>query len=116
MPEDSGRRIFAYCRHNERLMPPGCDPVFAHSRVLSAQLDQSASIQPRMHAEDYTRTLDWNMCTRPTLDYVPRFTGVCNIQRPAKRSLRLSSPRMGFCPSRPPCERTSAYRWPPRRV
>ena len=50
---------------NKRLRLFDCAPIFAHSRVLGAQLDQSASGQRRMHA-DYTGTLGWNTCTSST--------------------------------------------------
>ena len=50
---------------NKRLRLIDCAPIFAHSRVLGARLDQSASGQRRMHA-DYTGTLGWNTCTSPT--------------------------------------------------
>ena len=65
-----------------------CAPIFAHSRVLGARLDQSASGQRRMHA-DYTGTLGWNTCTSPAEGFVPRFAGVRQVRRPAKRSRRL---------------------------
>ena len=73
---------------NKRLRLIDCAPIFAHSRVLGARLDQSASGQRRMHA-DYTGTLGWNTCTSPAEGYVPRFAGVRLVRRPAKRSWRL---------------------------
>jgi hypothetical protein len=51
--------------HNKRLRLIDYAPILAHSRVLGAQLDQSASGQPRMHA-DYTKKIGWNTCTSPT--------------------------------------------------
>jgi len=72
-----------YHMPNDCLIPLGCAPVLAHSRVLGAQFDQSAIGHPRMH-EYYTGTLGGNMCTGPTQRYVPRFTGVRGVERPAK--------------------------------
>ena len=77
-----------YHMHNKRLRLIDCDPIFAHSRVLGAQLDQSASGQRRMHA-DYTGTLGLNTCNSPAEGFVPRFAGVRQVRRPAKRSWRL---------------------------
>ncbi len=51
-----------YHAKNKRLRSIDCAPILAHSRVLGAQLDQSASGQRRMDA-DYTETLGWNTCT-----------------------------------------------------
>ncbi len=73
---------------HKRLRLIDCAPILAHSRVLGARLDQSASGQRRMHA-DYTGTPGWNTCTSPAEGYVPRFTGVHRVRRPAKRSRRL---------------------------
>ncbi len=77
-----------YHMPNKHLRLSNCAPVFAHSRILGAQLDQSASGQHRMHA-DYTQSPGWNTCISPTQQYVPRFIGVRRVQRPAKRSWRL---------------------------
>ena len=103
----------------------GCVPIFPHLRVLGAQLDPSASIQPRMHA-DCTRTLGWNMCTSPTQRYVPRFCRRARHARRARRARRAASceallapparKSSGFGPSRPPCAGTSADGWLSRRV
>jgi hypothetical protein len=84
-----------YHMHNKRLRLIDCDPIFAHSRVLGAQLDQSASGQRRMHA-DYTGTLGWNTCTSPAEGFVPRFAGVRQVRRPAKRSRRLQPANRRF--------------------
>ena len=81
--------------YNKRLRLIDCAPIFAHSRVLGAQLDQSASGQQRMHA-DYTGNLGWNTCTSPAEGYVPRFTGVRLVRRPAKRSWRLQPANRRF--------------------
>ena len=51
--------------HNKRLRLIDCALIFAHSRVLGARLDQSASGQRRMHGY-YTVTLGWNTCNSPT--------------------------------------------------
>ena len=105
-----------YHMPTKRLRLIDCALIFAHSRVLGAQLDQSASGQRRMHA-DYTVTLGWNTCTSPTQRHVPRFTGVRLVRRPAKRSRRLQpATRRGFGPSRPPCARYGAHGWPARRA
>ena len=81
--------------HNKRLRLIDCALMFAHSRVLGAQLDQSASGQRRMHA-DYTGTLGWNTCNSPAEGYVPRFIGVRRVRRPAKRSWRLQPANRRF--------------------
>jgi hypothetical protein len=81
--------------HNKRLRLIDCDPILGPSRVLGAQLDQSASGQRRMHA-DYTGTLGWNTCTSPAEGYVPRFAGVRQVRRPAKRSRRLQPANRRF--------------------
>ena len=80
---------------NKRLRLIDCAPIFARSRVLGARLDQSASGQRRMHA-DYTGTLGWNTCNSPAEGYVPRFTGVRRVRRPAKRSWRLQPANRRF--------------------
>ena len=80
---------------NKRLRLFDCAPIFAHSRVLGAQLDQSASGQRRMHA-DYTGTLGWNTRTSPAEGFVPRFAGVRQVRRPAKRSWRLQPANRRF--------------------
>ena len=80
---------------NKSLRLIDCALIFAHSRVLGAQLDQSASGQRRMHA-DYTVTLGCNTCTSPTQRHVPRFTGVRPVRRPAKRSWRLQPANRRF--------------------
>jgi hypothetical protein len=80
---------------NKRLRLIDCAPIFAHSRVLGAQFDQSASGQRRMHA-DYTGTLGWNTCTSPAEGFVPRFAGVRRVRRPAKRSWRLQPANRRF--------------------
>ena len=82
------RCSLSYHMPNRRLRLIDCALILARSRVLGAQLDQSASGQRRMHA-DYTVTLGWNTCTSPTQRHVPRFTGVRLVRRPAKRSRRL---------------------------
>ena len=89
------RGALSYHIHNKRLRLIDCALIFAHSRVLGAQLDQSASGQQRMHA-DYTGTLGWNTCTSPTQRHVPRFTDVRLVQRPAKRSRRLQPANRRF--------------------
>ena len=63
-------------------------PALTHSRVLGAELDASASGQPRMHA-DYTGTFGWNRCASLVVPYAPRFTLVRSVQRPAKSSRRF---------------------------
>ena len=63
-------------------------PALTHSRVLGAELDASASGQPRMHA-DYTEPFGWNRCASLVVPYVQRFTLVRSVQRPAKRSRRV---------------------------
>ena len=80
---------------NKSLRLIDCAPIFAHSRVLGARLDQSASGQRRMHA-DYTGTLGWNTCTSPAEGYMPRFTGVRLVRHPAKRSWRLQPANRRF--------------------
>jgi hypothetical protein len=80
---------------NKRLCLIECAPILAHSRVLGAQLDQSASGQRRMHAY-YTGTLGWNTCTSPAEGFVPRFAGVRQVRRPAKRSRRLQPANRRF--------------------
>ena len=80
---------------HKRLRLIDCAPILAHSRVLGARLDQSASGQRRMHA-DYTGTLGWNTCTSPAEGYVPRFAGVRQVRRPAKRSWRLQPANRRF--------------------
>ena len=80
---------------NKSLRLIDCALILAHSRVLGAQLDQSASGQRRMHA-DYTVTLGCNTCTSPTQRHVPRFTGVRPVRRPAKRSWRLQPANRRF--------------------
>ena len=82
------RCYLPYHMHIKRLRLIDGAPIFAHSRVFGARLDQSASGQRRMHA-DYTVTLGWSTCTSPTQRHVPRFTGVRLVRRPAKRSRRL---------------------------
>ena len=89
------RCYLPYHMHIKRLRLIDCAPILAHSRVLGARLDQSASGQRRMHA-DYTGTLGWNTCTSPAYGYVPRFTGVRLVQRPAKRSWRLQHANRRF--------------------
>ena len=89
------RCSLSYHMPNECLRLIDCAPIFAHSRVLGAQLDQSASGQRRMHA-DYTGSLGWNTCTSPTQCHVPRFTGVRLVRRPAKRSWRLQPANRRF--------------------
>ena len=56
------RCYLPYHMNIKRLRLIDCAPILAHSRVLGARLDQSASGQRRMHA-DYTGTLGWNTCT-----------------------------------------------------
>ncbi len=80
---------------NERLRLIDCAPILVHSRVLGAQLDQSASGQRRMHA-DYTGTPGGNTCTSPAEGYVPHFAGVRQVRRPAKRSRRLQPANRRF--------------------
>ena len=80
---------------NKRLCLIECAPILAHSRLLGGQLDQSASGQRRMHA-DYTKTLGWNTCNSPAEGYVPRFTAVRLVRRPAKRSWRLQPANRRF--------------------
>ncbi len=80
---------------HKRLRLIDCAPILAHSRVLGAQLDQSASGQRRMHAY-YTGTLGWNTCTSPAEGFVPRFAGVRQVRRPAKRSWRLQPANRRF--------------------
>ena len=79
----------------KRLRLIDCAPILAHSRVLGARLDQSASGQRRMHA-DYTGTLGWNTRTSPAEGFVPRFAGVRQVRRPAKRSRRLQPANRRF--------------------
>ena len=59
------RCYLPYHTKSKRLHLIDCAPILAHSRVLGARLDQSASGQRRMHA-DYTVTLGWNTCNSPT--------------------------------------------------
>ncbi len=80
---------------NKRLSLIYCAPLFVHSRVLGARLDQSASGQRRMHA-DYTGTLGRNTCTSPAEGYVPRFAAVRLVWCPAKRSWRLQPANRPF--------------------
>ena len=82
------RCSLSYHMPNECLRLIDCAPIFAHSRVLGAQLDQSASGQQHMHA-NYTKPLGWNTCISPAEGYAPHFTGVRQVRRPAKRSWRL---------------------------
>ena len=89
------RCALPYHMTNKRLRLIECAPILAHSRVLGAQLDQSASGQRRMHA-DYTGTLGWNTCNSPAEGYVPRFIGVRRVRRPAKRSWRLQPANRRF--------------------
>ncbi len=63
-------------------------PALTDPRVLGAELDASASGQPRMHA-DYTKTFGRSRCASLFALYVPRFTLVRSMQRPAKRSWRF---------------------------
>ena len=58
------RCSLSYHMPNKRLRLIDCALILAHSRVLGAQLDQSASGQQRMHA-DCTETLGWNTCNGP---------------------------------------------------
>jgi hypothetical protein len=58
------RESLAYHMPNNAPAIIWLSPELAHSRVLGAQLDQSASIQPHIRA-NRTRTLGWNMCTSP---------------------------------------------------
>ncbi len=60
------RCALPYHMPNKCLRLIDCAPILAHSRVLGAQLDQSASGQQRMHA-DYTETLGWNTCTKSNI-------------------------------------------------
>ena len=80
---------------NMRLRLIDCAPIFARSRVLGARLDQSASDQHRMHAE-CTGTLGLNTCNSPAEGFVPRFAGVRQVRRPAKRSWRLQPANRRF--------------------
>jgi hypothetical protein len=80
---------------NKSLRLTDCAPILAHSRVLGARLDQSASGQRRMNA-DYTGTLGWNTCTKPAEGYLPRFAAVRLVWRPAKRSWRLQPANRRF--------------------
>jgi hypothetical protein len=63
-------------------------PAPTHSRVLGAELDASASGQPRMH-DDYTGTFGWNGYASLVVPYVQRFTLARSVPRPAKRSSRF---------------------------
>jgi hypothetical protein len=89
------RCSLSYHMSNKRLRLTDCAPILAHSRVLGARLDQSASGQRRMHA-DYTGTLEWNTCNSPAEGYVPRFAAVRLVRRPAKRSWRLQPANRRF--------------------
>ena len=89
------RCYLPYHTKSKRLHLIDCAPILAHSRVLGARLDQSASGQRRMHGY-YTGTLGWNTCTRPAEGYVPRFIGVRLVRRPAKRSWRLQPANRRF--------------------
>ena len=89
------RCSLSYHMPNKRLRLIDCALILAHSRVLGAQLDQSASGQRRRHA-DYTGTLGWNTCTNPAECYVLRFAGVRLVRRPAKRSWRLQPANRRF--------------------
>ena len=84
---------------HKRLRLIDCAPILAHSRVLGARLDQSASGQRRMHA-DYTGTLEWNTCTSPAkhnaMCHVSWACAACGVLRSAPGA---SSPQIvGFWP------------------
>ena len=60
------RCSLSYHMPTMRLRLIDCALILAHSRVLGAQLDQSASGQRRMHADYTVLTLGWNTCNSPT--------------------------------------------------
>jgi hypothetical protein len=83
-----------------------CAPIFAHSRALGAQLDQSTSGQ-------YARRLHRNSRLEHVNKPSTTLRAACGVLALLAPPARKSS---GFGPSPPPCARYGAHGWPARRA